>query len=93
MNLTTKELSERWKVTPNHLANLRSQKKGPPYFITATGTPLYRLTDIEAIENMNYVPSPWLELQRAISDLDLEPSLKTRIIAATAKRLGYRSAA
>lgn len=92
MNLTTKELAARWKVSTSHLANLRSQKKGPPYFVTATGTPLYRLADIEAIESMNYVPSPWLELQRAISDLDLDETLKTRIIAATAQRLGHKAA-
>lgn len=92
MNLTTKELAERWKVSASHLANLRSQKKGPPFFTTATGTPLYRLADIEAIEAMNYVPSPWLELKRALSDLELDDTLKTRIISATAKRLGHQVA-
>jgi len=89
MNLTTKELADRWRVSTSHLANLRCARKGPPYFMTATGTPLYRLDDIEAIEQMHYVPSPWLELRRALDDLEIDDRLKQKVISATAERLGY----
>ena len=48
------QLAERWHVTPEHLANLRAQGKGPVY-IKPTGRVLYRFRDIVAYENARAV--------------------------------------
>lgn len=52
--LTTKQLAERWQLHPGHLARLRMEGKGPPYFRSPGGSTrsrcLYRLSDVEAYE-------------------------------------------
>jgi hypothetical protein len=48
--LTPRDLAARWRVTANHLANLRWQGQGPA-FLKLGGVVRYRLADVEAYED------------------------------------------
>jgi hypothetical protein len=52
-NLTTKQLAERWGITPQALNNMRSAKTGPTYFTIGDGKKprvRYRIGDVEDYE-------------------------------------------
>jgi hypothetical protein len=54
MNLSTRGLSERWHVTPGHLANMRAQGRGPAYLKIGSRV-VYPLTVIEEYEDSHLV--------------------------------------
>lgn len=47
--LTTKELAERWRVTEKSVLKWRKEGKAPPFY-TIHGSILYRLADVEELE-------------------------------------------
>ena len=47
--LTTKELDERWRVTEKSVLKWRKEGKAPPFY-TIHGSILYRLADVEELE-------------------------------------------
>lgn len=47
--ITTSELAERFRMTPNALQKWRARGAGPPY-TTIAGKVLYDLADVEAYE-------------------------------------------
>jgi hypothetical protein len=54
--LSTKELAERWKMTPDALKQMRYLRQGPVFVRIGTRV-LYRLEDVEAYEKANRVPT------------------------------------
>ena len=48
--LTTADLAARWGVSVGHLANLRSEGRGPTYCKPLGGRVLYPLAAVEAFE-------------------------------------------
>ncbi|MBB5833461.1 helix-turn-helix domain-containing protein [Kribbella italica] len=54
VHLTPKDLAARWRVSVGHLANLRSEGRGPD-FIRPGGRVAYRLADIEQYEERTLV--------------------------------------
>lgn len=63
--MTTEELSERWRLDKNTLANLRWNGEGPP-FVKVTGTVLYKVTDILALEAEKTQGFRWQDLRAAL---------------------------
>ena len=47
--LTTKELADRWRVTEKSVLKWRKEGKAPPFY-TIHGSILYRLADVEELE-------------------------------------------
>jgi len=57
VNLTPRQLAERWGCSEGHLANLRSAGKGPVFFRPTGGKVLYPLAGIEMHERERLVRS------------------------------------
>ena len=47
--LTTEELADRWRVTVDSVYRWRKEGKAPPFY-TIHGSILYRLADVEELE-------------------------------------------
>jgi len=55
INLTSKELAQRWRMTLGHICNLRGRKKGCPYLKIGNKI-LYPLEEVEKFEAKRKMP-------------------------------------
>ncbi|HRQ25652.1 hypothetical protein [Hyphomicrobium sp.] len=78
--MTARELAARWRVTSMHLANLRRQKKGPP-FLKLGAAIRYRASEIIAFELNAYSGAVGpAELSLAVMNLpDITQAQRTSI--------------
>lgn len=71
--LSPKEVFENYGLKPNHLAQLRYQKKGPRYIQATPRTVLYRQSDIEDWLTANTVETEdSKEMKKASAATDAE---------------------
>ncbi len=68
--LTVDELSVRWRLTVQTLANLRSKGEGPPYLKLPSGSIRYKLSDIMKAEGDGQYGFSWDGLKDALDAFD-----------------------
>jgi hypothetical protein len=79
--LTADELGERWRLSPQTLANLRSAGKGPPFVKLSNGSIRYKLSDILKAETDGRHGFSWEKADEALKHLDwLSPQQRAELI-------------
>ncbi len=79
--LTADEVSERWRLSVQTLANLRSKGEGPPFTKLPSGSIRYKLSDILEAEEDGQYGFTWDALNSALKTFEkLRPNDRAELM-------------